>query len=275
MDPKDDFLQTLPKHGPLKICLVADTHWQKSKPSLAKNWDKLTKEVDRKEPMIILGDLTWKGHSNYERFKYAVSRLYKKGLRWMSIPGNHDIGNPHFYPKGQRTLQQKKLARYKSYFGADYWTFAWQDWQFVGINTEILGSGYEEEERMLSKLKEPLSQPKLVVFSHRPWFLMTPDEKEVNPKASLPTSIRDRLLKLTRKAKELWVFSGHRHASKEIHRGQHHFIWLPSTGLINAKPTRDHYKAKPIPGYGLLKISPKGELSFSLQSRPDWDLVKK
>jgi hypothetical protein len=138
-----------------------------------------------------------------------------------------------------------------------------------------MGSGLKEEGRMMEELKEALSHPKLVVFSHRPWFLLSSEENKINPKACLPTGIRDRLFQLTHKAKELWVFSGHRHASKEIHFKQKHFIWLPSTGLINAKAEREHYGAEPVPGYGILRVDPKGELSYRLHSRQDWDLVKK
>jgi hypothetical protein len=135
---------------------------------------------------------------------------------------------PVSIPWVKALCSKKNSSALRIILGPDYWSFSFQDWSFVGLNSEIMGSGLKEEGRMMEELKEALSHPKLVVFSHRPWFLLSSEENKINPKACLPTGIRDRLFQLTHKAKELWVFSGHRHASKEIHFKQKHFIGSPA-----------------------------------------------
>lgn len=259
----------------LNLNIIADPHWHIKKPILQKNWERYLKEEHDGNPVIFLGDMSWKGHSNWERIPYVQKRLKQLHEPSLFIPGNHDIGNPLFYPKGSQSLNPAKLELFQRTFGADYWAMSFGEWNLIGLNSEILGSNWPQEKTMLDKLEPFFQGNRLVIFSHRPWFVL--DRRDTLPhyKPCLPPEIRKKLLKRLGGKKEVLILTGHRHAYKEIREKKIRHLWIPSLGLVNNAPEREHYKAKPQPGFFRIRLGVKGSVDYQFEIRKDWERVRK
>jgi len=215
--------------GPFTFVQAADTQFGMQESYVEKKkdygWQKeiewsqeLVRQVNAMEPqprfMVICGDLldAWPDTQSETRTKQEKD--FKNVFNNLKVPcvcvcGNHDIGN-------QPSMES--VARYRSSFGDDYFSFWCNGVFFLVINTQY----YEDSskvpqiardqekwlEEQLNKIKR--RKPKhAVVFQHIPLFLNTPDEKKEY--FNFAPDARKRLLDKFYEAGIRHVFSGHYH----------------------------------------------------------------
>ena len=147
--------------------------------------------------------------------------------------GNHDVG-------GAPTPQT--LARYREWFGPDYYCFEHGGSSFIVLNSSV---GFDDSQvpqewdRQLEFLRSSLQEARnkrsahIIVFVHYPLFLEHPDEEDSI--LVVPRTKRKVLLDLLESNGVSAVFSGHLHY---CHYVEHNGIQMVTTGPVGY-PLRD------------------------------------
>jgi hypothetical protein len=105
-----------------------------------------------------------------------------------------------------------RVDAFTATFGPDHWLELVGDWAVVGPNSEIMGSGLDEEEAQwawLATLPEQIGMRPTIVFSHKPVWNPYPQVTEHN--IAIPEASKDRLLALLAGVRLTAVGSGHLH----------------------------------------------------------------
>jgi 3',5'-cyclic AMP phosphodiesterase CpdA len=149
----------------------------------------------------------------------------------LCVPGNHDVGEAAhpFQP-----VNGDRITRWRRHFGADYWSHDADGWRFIGLNSLVLGSGEQEEERQFAWLERALEEAagrRIAWFMHQPLFLDEPDEGDTGYWGVKPVP-RKRLLELVDRYAVALVASGHLHKAHDRQIGRTRFVWGPSSGFI-------------------------------------------
>jgi 3',5'-cyclic AMP phosphodiesterase CpdA len=156
------------------------------------------------------------------------------------LPGNHDVGEPGLAPWKGLSVTSGRVAAHREVFGPDRFAVRDGQWLVIGINSELLGSGLDEEGAQWQWLEEELSAPgssRVLVFSHKPLWLprITPSEAAL----SVPDDARRRLMALAG-GRLAAVGSGHLHRYRRRPRPEPPGVlevWAPSTGFVGQTGT--------------------------------------
>jgi 3',5'-cyclic AMP phosphodiesterase CpdA len=162
----------------------------------------------------------------------------------MYLPGNHDVGEPGTAPWKGLAVTADRVAAHKEVFGADHFAVRDDGWLIIGLNSELLGSGLDEEEAQWQWLAAELAAPgdqRVLVFCHKPLWLprTTPSEAAL----TVPDHTRERLLALAG-GRLAAVGSGHLHRYRRRPRPERPEIlevWAPSTGFIGQTESETPY----------------------------------
>jgi 3',5'-cyclic AMP phosphodiesterase CpdA len=160
------------------------------------------------------------------------------------LPGNHDVGEPGAAPWKGLGVSAARVAAHREVFGADHFAVRAPGWLIIGIDSELLGSGLDEEAAQWRWLADELSAPgneRVVVFCHKPLWLprATPSEAAL----TVPGDARERLLALAGDRLAA-VGSGHLHRYRRRPRPERPEVlevWAPSTGFIGQTGTESAY----------------------------------
>lgn len=219
---------------------ISDTHLSPTYGWFHGNFLRAVADVNALAPDLVInsGDiaLSAPNHRTDLPFAHWCHGALEAPVRF--IPGNHDIGEE---PGGEilhQPLSEDLLARYRSAFGADWWATDLDEWRFIGLNTQILGTGLDTEAEQAAWLEETLSEAKgkpVGVFVHKPLFLDRPDE-EPNQERCVPRWARDQWLALFKEAGVRFVACGHMHQHKDVTVNGMRFIWAPSTAYMTTHP---------------------------------------
>jgi 3',5'-cyclic AMP phosphodiesterase CpdA len=217
----------------IRLAQISDTHLSPGKKHFASNWEPLVAWVESQRPDLIIhtGDVTVDGADVEEDMVYCASALLSLRAPVFCVPGNHDVGeaNSPFQP-----VNGARIARWRRYFGPDYWRHDIEGWRLVGLNSLILGSGDPEEERQFAWLERTLEEAegrRLAWFMHQPLFIADPEEGDTGYWGVKPVP-RKRLLDLVDHHKVALVASGHLHKANDSDFGGVRFIWGPSSGFM-------------------------------------------
>lgn len=129
------------------------------------------------------------------------------------VPGNHDIGdkNVDWMPAGMTSDETMNL--YTEHFRQkSFYSFDFAGIHFVVLNTSLINSGLEDENRQMSWLEADLSEnfgKRLFMFLHYPIYISEPAEPSSYDNIEEPG--RGSLLLLLRKYRPEAVFSAHAH----------------------------------------------------------------
>jgi 3',5'-cyclic AMP phosphodiesterase CpdA len=160
------------------------------------------------------------------------------------LPGNHDVGEPGTAPWKGLSVTSDRIAGHRAVFGPDRFAVRAGGWLVIGINSELLGSGLDEEDAQWQWLEEELAAPepgRVLVFCHKPLWLprTTPSEAAL----TVPGHARERLLALAGERLAA-VGSGHLHRYRRRPRPERPElleVWAPSTGFVGQTKTESPY----------------------------------
>ncbi|MBV9660541.1 MAG: metallophosphoesterase [Acidimicrobiales bacterium] len=160
------------------------------------------------------------------------------------LPGNHDVGEPGSVPWKGLAITSERVAAHCDVFGPDRFAARHSEWLVIGINSELLGSGLDEEDDQWRWLEDQLAEPgpaRVLLFSHKPLWLprTTPSEAAL----SIPDRSRQRIMTLIGERLAA-VGCGHLHRYRRRPRPEATGpleVWAPSTGFIGQTETESPY----------------------------------
>lgn len=200
------------------ILFLADPHLGDDKPGHQASFEEVLKRARPMNPdlVVILGDVTQDGKVRESYFDYAREQIARFGCEVMCIPGNHEEGYNVHRTSWPPPVERSFLGRFAAFFNAMPWSRTVGDVRVLGIDSQILGSGFPEEAQQMRWLGEQLSLQKkgerTVVVMHTPLFLETPDGiDDPHDYWAVPHPARDELLACLRQGAPDMVLAGHVH----------------------------------------------------------------
>src|SRR5262249_56085359 len=145
----------------MRIALVSDTHLAARAAVCLDNWRVVRAWIQRASPDLVvhLGDITVDGASDAVELRDAVDAFAGLDVPLRFLPGNHDIGDNPIAPDvpPAHPLDLARLEEYRTLFGSDRWSLHASDWQLIGLNAQLLGTGTAEEEQQFVWLEHEIT----------------------------------------------------------------------------------------------------------------------
>ncbi|MET0677332.1 MAG: metallophosphoesterase [Bradyrhizobium sp.] len=226
-----------------RLIQISDTHLSRSRnfAKLTENFQRVSEHIDAARPDLVVntGDVAWDGPSNRGDSEYAEELHAALPVECRYLPGNHDIGdNPTAVGAAPtHRANEQDRATFIDVFGEDRWQFEAAGWRFIGLNSLIMNTGIqsesEQEEWLRAQLSGANGKP-VALFLHKPLFLKTPEEPEVESSAVryVPQPVRARLVQLLGAHDVRLVASGHVHQRRDFTHGRTRHVWAPSGGFL-------------------------------------------
>ncbi|MBL8549182.1 MAG: metallophosphoesterase [Hyphomonadaceae bacterium] len=186
--------------------------------------------------VVNTGDITANGAADDRDLHFAreAHGIFSAPLR--CVPGNHDVGEEPGAPVMDQPIDARRIARYRSVFGADRWVHDLGLWRLIGFNSLLVGTGLEEEDAqyfwLANELNDARDRP-IGVFLHKPLWLEHPDD-EPAPLWTIDPEKRARYRNALSAAR--FIASGHLHQYRARESDGALHIWAPSAAF----PMRDH-----------------------------------
>jgi len=217
----------------MRIVQITDTHLSRGKAHFADNWAPLARWIAAKQPdfLIHTGDVTVDGAGVEDDLAYAAGLLRGLGLRWLAVPGNHDVGEAGHH---SQPVNDERLARWRAHFGPDRWVEDITGWRLIGFDALILGSGSSEETVQAGWLEASMAQAdgrRIAWFLHKPLFLDSSAEGDTGYWSVKPEP-RARLMALVRRHRVALVASGHLHKARDFRREDTRYLWAPASSFL-------------------------------------------
>lgn len=199
-----------------RIALVSDVHTTNGKegdqPLYHGRMERVIAGVNAAhvDVAVIAGDLT--EHGTDAEFHSFQNQIKKLTVPVLLVPGNHDVGNKPL-PGEAGAVTPERVQHYEKRFGPSFWSKVLAGVRFVGINSLLMGTGFDRERDqwsfLESELVKPISIPTVVV-SHQPPYLKTIDEPG-GTYWNIEPEPRARLMHLLAEGNVAAVLSGHIH----------------------------------------------------------------
>ena len=208
--------------------------------------------------VLIAGDLTQSGKPE-ECADFKTHLKHFRAPVWF-VPGNHDVGHKFNSGRANGTVTPERVTAWEKAFGPSWFSKKRAGLRVIGINSSLLGSGFEREAEMWNFLERELAQPArtpTILFMHYPLFLKSPDEPGGEYFNTEPAP-RSRLLHLLQQSGVKTVLTGHTHRSIVIRRDGILFLTTPpiSFGLPRGKQPE---------GWTLVTVFKNGETQEAFQ----------
>jgi predicted phosphodiesterase len=242
-----------------RIALVSDTHTTRGtnedQPRYKARLDKVIGQVNtaRVDLVLIAGDLTQDGKpEEMSDFKKQIGG-FKSPVCY--VPGNHDVGNKRI--DGQiksDSVTAERVAAFEESLGPSFFARDEAGLRIIGINSPLLGSGLPREKEMETFLEKELAEPArkpVIVFSHYPLFVKSPDE-DGGEYWNIEPEPRRRLLELLRQGGVKTVLSGHLH--RDLICRHDGILFVTTRPVSFGLP-----KGKQLEGWTLLTVLKEGE----------------
>ncbi|HYM31780.1 MAG TPA: metallophosphoesterase [Candidatus Cybelea sp.] len=219
-----------------RIVQISDTHLSRSKPWCVSNFAALERVVAARKPDLVVntGDITFDGADEEDDLAFAQASHAALGVPVRAIPGNHDIGDNPWTKAIRQTVTAERLARYRRFFGPDFWQADAGAWVMIGLNAQLMGSGLADEAAQWSFLAGAVAMAgrrPIALFIHKPLFNEHVAEKEVVGRY-VPPEQRRRLDDVLRGANVKLVASGHVHQHRHRNVAGVDYCWAPSTAFV-------------------------------------------
>jgi len=178
----------------------------------SENLEKLVAAANRLHPAFIVncGDIVNRPGDSREIKRYqSIMAKLDSHIPVYNVPGNHDLKN---------RPTSESLAAYRRAFGPDYYTFDFQGFEGIVLNSslikcpELVPREAEEQSAWLQTVlarvhDHPVGE--VVIFQHIPWFLHDADEAENY--SNLPPLERSEYFDRFSQAGIHFIFAGHYH----------------------------------------------------------------
>jgi 3',5'-cyclic AMP phosphodiesterase CpdA len=217
----------------MRIVQISDTHFSRGKPHFQPNWAPLKAWLIEQNPDLIIhtGDVTVDGADTEDDMVYCAALLRELPAPVLSVPGNHDVGEPghSFQP-----VNEERIARWRRHFGMDRWAKDVGNWRLIGLNSMIFGSDLAEEKTQHFWLEQQLAGAagrEIGWFMHKPLFLGRRDEGDSGYWSVKPDP-RAKLLDLIDQHRVNFVATGHLHKTHEARAQDCRFIWGGSSSFV-------------------------------------------
>lgn len=219
----------------LRLIQISDTHLSGRKPLFQGNFDTLCAWLHADPPDLIVcsGDLSLDGADRDEDLRFAAAQLARLPARCLVIPGNHDVGDFAELESAQVT-NAERLARWRAVFGADHFVEDVPGWRLIGLNTQSLGTGLDEEAAQLDALAGAVAGAAgraFALFLHKPLCQNDLDEAELNYWSVLQPA-RGALMGAFAATAPRFVASGHIHQWRDHAPSGLRQIWAPAISFI-------------------------------------------
>jgi len=248
-----------------RIALLSDPHVNRATNGMdatfKAHFEKAIAQVNAADVdfVLIAGDLTQLGRPE----ELADFKTHIKNFRapvWF-VPGNHDVG--HKFDSGQTdgTVTHERVEAYENTLGPSWFVKERAGARVIGINSSLLGSGFEGEGRMWRFLEKELGKPSrapTILFMHYPLFLKGLDEPGGDYFNTEPEP-RMRIYNLLKQSGVKTVLTGHLHRTLVNHRDGILFATTPpiSFGLPRGKQPE---------GWMLITVFGNGEAKETIQT---------
>ena len=149
------------------------------------------------------------------------------------LPGNHDVGECAADPWRGLGVTSERVRNFRSAWGSDRFLVFGdaahdaQDWAFVGISSELCGSGLPEEDEQWTWLEEVAAEAagrSVMLFLHKP--LVIDDGTREN--VTLTAAARARILGAFRPGDLQVIANGHVHRYRCTPADDALAVWAPS-----------------------------------------------
>ncbi len=215
-----------------RIFFFSDLHLSARFPKSTQNWEICLKIIEEEQPdfVVLGGDFLVDDPDDDIDRQYAVEQISRITRPWRAVPGNHDIGDSPPRAYLDQVVTEKRLKKYISAFGKDYWAEQVGPWRCIGLNAITLGSGLASEQGQVTWLKELFENDPVtptLVFLHKPLILDSFSESAVD-QTTLNQRGRELLLKVFKGRNVKAVFSGHLHTPNSIMGPDFSMVWAPS-----------------------------------------------
>ncbi|MEO1306484.1 MAG: metallophosphoesterase [Pseudomonadota bacterium] len=221
----------------MRILHISDTHLSGTHPVFYLNWRLFAARIRALQPDLVIhtGDAAISDPDRVDDIAFARAEMDKLGLRYVIVPGNHDIGdNPvpadwlHHEPK---YCTDARRDAWISQFGPDFWVEDIAGYRFIGLNAQVFGTGLSAEDAQWDMLRQALKDGgQIVLLSHKPLYSQV-DGSDL-PLTSIPPEASQEIEALCADADVLLHLSGHLHRHKIIDRAGFHRVWGASTAFV-------------------------------------------
>lgn len=249
-----------------RVVQISDTHLSRRHHMFQHNWDVLVSRLNADPPDLIVctGDMSYDGAGHDDDLVFAREQFARLDADVLLLPGNYDIGNSWPDVRGTDSLiTDERRQRYMAAFGEDYWARDLPGWRLVGLNSMLMGSGFEAEISQTAFLRtqiETLGPSRLLLFMHKPLYYRDATETEPTQSA-LSATARASLRHLVPRHPDVVVSTGHLHSYRTRSWDGIEEIWCPSTAFVmDAREILRAHDGERRAGYLELELGP-GTLS--------------
>lgn len=247
---------------PVRILQLTDTHLSRSHPFFVRNWEAALADARGADADLVLvtGDLSVDGAGSDDDLVFAASEMKRLGA--LVLPGNHDIGEcqrDHDQP-----VDAGRLARWRDIIGDDRFVADLPHWRLVGLNSQIMGSGLEEEREQRAFTEAVFAEADgrhLALFLHKPLFMEGPEEEDM-PVHAIPGEARRWLLGAIARHGIRLVSCGHVHQYSVQRRDGALYAWAPATSFVTGQLYGD---GQPLLGSIEWHLGADGKVSHALR----------
>ena len=157
------------------------------------------------------------------------------------LPGNHDVGECAPEPWQGIGVNSRRVRGFRSAWGSDRFVLFGdassdaEEWAFVGINSELCGSGLPEEDEQWAWLADVAAEAtgrSVMLFLHKPLAI----DDGARDNVTVSAAVRERLLGAFRGADLRVVANGHVHRYRQVSDGELLTVWAPS---LSFSPTAE------------------------------------
>ena len=198
---------------PFTIAQVSDSHLGTGGQRFRANFDRVVAALGAVRPDVVVasGDLSYDGVGTPGDLALAAAAFAGMPAPVHAIPGNHDVGDhPELSPN--QPVTDLALRRFREVMGRDRWVIDRDDWRLIGLDSQIMGAHPEQDAQaaMVAEAVATLGGRRLAVFSHKPLFLIDPDDTSFDY-WSVPPAARRAVMPILEHPALRLVASGHLH----------------------------------------------------------------
>jgi alkaline phosphatase D len=183
--------------------------------------------------IVATGDLSLDGADRDEDLALAAQLHRDFPAPLLALPGNHDVGS-HAHTMPRQPIDTARMDRFRAHLGAGHGLVDLPGWLVVGLNSEIMGTGHDEETAQAAFIAEAATaagERRIALFLHKPVFVTEPEDPTFDY-WSVPPHARAALAPLLDHPGLRLVASGHLHVHHHVMRGQVAYAWAPPLSFV-------------------------------------------